>query len=415
MKNILLTLFSILIISLLSAQTNNVKVLFIGNSFTSFNNMPDIFKKLTEESGRSVKVGVHAPGGATVGDTAQGDYAHSANPAVYNLIRSEKWDYVVIQDNQGRFVLDSAVFPASSDVVNGHLMLRDSIRTNNSCSKVIWFAGWAYEDGSPPYGNTGIEMIKRILINYRVMNDTAKDIISPIGEAWIKTINNTSIELWSSDGAHPSVSGSYLTASTVFTTIFRENPTSFSYTSGLDSLKAKKMRQFSYNVIKDTSAYVKYNLGGIKTPDVWTSGNMLLTDTFVNYKWYSGIMPIQGSNSRTFSPPSTGNYHVLVQDSTDCWLKSCEAHYITVKIRLNHKKLNIYPNPVSGNTIFIEDADFSKNSRFILYDNYGKQIVIRNIQNSDSKISLPELSPGMYIYRILSSHESYSGKLRVLD
>lgn len=63
------------------------------------------------------------------------------NPVVYENIRSDKWDYVVLQDNQGRFVLDYAQFPSSSLVIQGHQQIRDSVLKNNPCAKMVWFEG----------------------------------------------------------------------------------------------------------------------------------------------------------------------------------------------------------------------------------------------------------------------------------
>ncbi len=220
--------FKLLILSMfivcISKAQDTTKVLFIGNSFTYYNNMPQLFQDYATAANKPVYFAMHAPGGISVGDISQGTSAHMNNPVVYSLINSMKWDYVVIQDNQGRFILDSAQFPSSSLVIKGHLMLMDSIKANNSCAKVLWFGGWAMKNGYPPYGNTGPESIKRILCNYRVLNDTAKEIVSPIGEAWIKAITNIpATNLWDSDDTHPSLAGSYLTAAVVFHTIDRKS------------------------------------------------------------------------------------------------------------------------------------------------------------------------------------------------
>ena len=178
-------------------------------------------KALADSAGLPVVTGMHAPGGISVGDVAQGTQAHMNNPALFSLIRSRKWDFAVIQDNQGRFVRDSAVFPSTSLVIQGHLNIMDSVKANNSCAKIILFGGWAWKNGMPPFGNTGTESIQRILVNYRVLNDTMKETIAPIGLAWIKAYNYLpAVNLWDTDDAHPSYAGSFLTASVLFSTIF---------------------------------------------------------------------------------------------------------------------------------------------------------------------------------------------------
>src|SRR4051812_32486983 len=118
-------LFFLLLYFTIAAQ-DSTRILFIGNSFTYYNNMPLIVKAFADSAALPVVTGMHAPGGVSVGDISQGSMAHMNNPVLYNLIRSKKWDFVVIQDNQGRFVRDSAQFPSSSLVVEGHLQIMDS-------------------------------------------------------------------------------------------------------------------------------------------------------------------------------------------------------------------------------------------------------------------------------------------------
>ena len=112
------------------------------------------------------------------------------NPLVYDLIRSNDWDYLVLQDNQGRFVDNYGVFPASSLVIEGHIKIRDSLLYYHPCAKMIWFAGWGPKAGFPPYASTGSALIDKIYSNYRFLLDTAGQVIAPIGPAWNRIISN---------------------------------------------------------------------------------------------------------------------------------------------------------------------------------------------------------------------------------
>ena len=106
-------LFCFLILSI--QATTQTKVLFIGNSFVASNDLPSIFDDLASAAGKNVMIGSHAPGGIFVADTRQGNQAHAHNPFVYDLIRSEQWDYVVIQDNQGFYSWNYGQIPAVAD------------------------------------------------------------------------------------------------------------------------------------------------------------------------------------------------------------------------------------------------------------------------------------------------------------
>lgn len=72
--NFAILIITILISSFLHAQ-DTTKVLFIGNSFTYVENMPDLFRNIAESTGYKVKVQMYAQGGVSVGDISQGTQA----------------------------------------------------------------------------------------------------------------------------------------------------------------------------------------------------------------------------------------------------------------------------------------------------------------------------------------------------
>lgn len=404
MKKISISL--LIIISFLTTNgQDTTKVLFIGNSFVSTNNLSSIFKGMSESASRIVKVMSHEPGGITVGDISQGTSAHSANPVVYELIRSEKWDYVIIQDNQGRFVLDSAQFPQSSLVVKGHLQLRDSIRANNSCAKVVWFAGWAMKNGYPPYGNTGIEMIDRLLINYQVLNDTAKDVICPIGEAWKKGITLLpTVDLWSSDEMHPSLAGSFLTAATLYATIFQDSPVLLSYTAGVNAVDAQNLRTFAWDVVTNQENITKYNLNGVINPSVWSNANSLNTHSYSEYVWFKNNIPISNQYDSILQTSEPGSYYVRVKDDFGCFLKSCAINFTpTEMIELtSNSKYKIYPNPATQRTIVVE-SDELENGIIEIYNMMGVKVMSDSfVGNQKNTFQLPNLAKGFYVFSLRS-------------
>ena len=75
-----------------AAEEPPLKVLFIGNSYTSVNDLPGLVTALAEgRPGRRIETGQETPGGCTLLKHAQDGKAAAA-------IRSRKWDVVVLQE-----------------------------------------------------------------------------------------------------------------------------------------------------------------------------------------------------------------------------------------------------------------------------------------------------------------------------
>ncbi|PBQ32353.1 hypothetical protein CNR22_11420 [Sphingobacteriaceae bacterium] len=403
----LFSLLCFLSVAFSSAQ-DTTRILFIGNSFTFYNNMPAMVKALADSAKIKVITGMHAPGGVSVGDTAQGTMAHMNNPALFSLIRSKKWDVAVIQDNQGRFVRDSAVFSGASKVVQGHLNIMDSLKANNNCAKIVLFGGWAWKNGSPPFGNTGIECIQRILVNYRVLNDTMKEIIAPIGEAWIKASKHLpSVNLWDFDDAHPSYAGSYLTASVIFSTIFDTLALPQNYIGTLNGTDASKLRAFGDSAVFGSAFHSKYNLGGIKRldPIYHTNGYFKLAGNYTKYFWYKNNVYL--ANTPTVTIQGTGLYKVIAEESDGCLIKSCSYKITTTTVTTvglpeNANQINnllVFPNPASeGFIVITSDEPIAHVDLFNLAGQLQKSEV--EPFKTGLKISTRNLPPGCYFMQL---------------
>jgi PKD repeat protein len=59
--------------------------------------------------------------------------------------------------------------------------------------------------------------------------------VAPVGVAWKYIIDNhPTINLYSADGSHPSLEGTYLAACTFYASVYRKNSTGATYTAGLN-------------------------------------------------------------------------------------------------------------------------------------------------------------------------------------
>lgn len=408
--NFVILIITILLNSFVQAQ-DTTKVLFIGNSFTYVENMPDLFKNIAESAGYKVKIQMHAPGGISVGDISQGTQAHMNNPVVYDNIRSDKWDYVVLQDNQGRFVLDYGQFSASSLVIQGHQQIRDSVLKNNPCAKMVWFEGWGLKNGMPPYGNTGIEMIERISANYHFMNDSLHQIIAPIGGAWKKLIlTNPAIDPWSADEAHQSLAGSFLTAGVIYATIFRDNPVYSSANGGLAANTANLLKQIAWETFADSLANI--NLQSI-TPDLLWQNNQFVAGNYQQYFWYKDMQWLTAANSNTLNVNQSGHYYLIAQNTMGCKLKSVSQHLIITDIKEYdfEKLINIYPNPANDYVyINCNISDYST-CNISIYNLQGSLVKTEKFKDYHQRINVADIANGVYYLQITSEEFSKTIKL----
>jgi hypothetical protein len=77
-----------------------LKVLFVGNSYTSVNDLPSMAAGLAEAAGgRKIDVDRHLVGGCTL-------EKHVKDQKAIDKIRAEKWDVVVLQEQSLRPVID---------------------------------------------------------------------------------------------------------------------------------------------------------------------------------------------------------------------------------------------------------------------------------------------------------------------
>jgi hypothetical protein len=76
-----------------AAEINKVRILFIGNSYTYFNDLPRTLQAmaLASEPSAAIEVGTALIGGATLKQ-------HWGDTAVIEKIRHGEWDYVVLQE-----------------------------------------------------------------------------------------------------------------------------------------------------------------------------------------------------------------------------------------------------------------------------------------------------------------------------
>ncbi len=245
MKNLIL--FLLLTIGLIGfSQSQTRKVLFLGNSYTYFNNLPQIVSDLATNTGDVLIFDSHMPGGYTLQD-------HFASTVSKNKILSNNWDYVVLQEQSQRpsFAVPLAFF-------NAFGALKGYIKQNKPCAQVTSFMTWGYLNGDSqncatnPSVCTYTGMDNIIRERYMDFSDVHESEVTPVGVVWrfIKE-NYPSINLYDPDGSHPSLAGSYIAACCFYTSIFRKNPTLISNNYGLDATTASIIKTATKSLVFD--------------------------------------------------------------------------------------------------------------------------------------------------------------------
>ncbi|TNF50357.1 MAG: T9SS type A sorting domain-containing protein [Bacteroidetes bacterium] len=395
-----------------------VKILFLGNSFTNANNLPLLVEGLANDAGIANEITMYAPGGMYV-NTTSSIVGHDSSAVTESYILSQNWDYIVVQDNLGGYVWAPGVI--NSSIINANITLFNKIKDNNSCTRVVYFAGWGFEGGLPSqYWNSGgLNLTSdntpalniRIYEQFILMNDNHfNEIVSPIGLAFNTSLSEQpSIDLYSPDGMHPSLEGSYLGASTLFSTIFKVDPTGLNYTAGLDPVTANYLRQTGYETVITDSLFVETNLDQY-TPDITFTPNEILTNgNYASFQWVLNNVNVPSANTNPFVIDTDGLYGLIVTDENGCTLKSfelfCEQVQTNSTLAISLESAILYPNP-ADQWLTISVASDTPLDAFLM-DNSGR--IIQAIESREfSRVDVSALPDGVYFVKLINPSEQSS-------
>ena len=307
------------------AQT---KALFLGNSYTSYNNLPQLTADCANSAGYALVTGNNTPGGCTF-------QQHTTNATSQSLIASGDWDFVILQeqsqlpsfpDNQ----VASQCFPYATQ-------LDDQIHASNPCAKTIFYMTWGRENGdaancaSWPPVCTYEGMDSLLNLRYRQMALDNEALLSPVGAVWkfIRT-NYPTIDLYNADGSHPTAEGSYIAACCMNVAMFQLDPTTITFNSTLttetaDIIKAA-VRDIVYNnlwewqIINTFGPTIELQIpAGFNNPLIINN----LSSANTNFSWYTD----EGDVSIEFSPVfqfETDGTHLIYFDvyENGCFIES---------------------------------------------------------------------------------------------
>ena len=204
MKNILIIIL-LLGFSLHSFAQQSKEVLFIGNSYTYFWNLPHTVEGMTEDRAMHLNTHLSTAGGANLGQHWRGE----KELQTIEMLNGSKFDAVVIQDHSLR-----AIEHPDSLLYYGKLF-GDLIKSKGARPYVYmtWSRKWN------PY------MQEQITAKYTELAEMINAQIVPVGPAWKRLIElRPDLELYDEDGSHPSALGTYLAACVFYGVLTNESP-----------------------------------------------------------------------------------------------------------------------------------------------------------------------------------------------
>lgn len=252
-----LILVSIVLIFILNAQADTLNVLFVGNSYTYYNDMPLMFDSLAQSAGRPVVTGQSTPGGYTLEQ-------HTQDPTTISMISEGIWHYVVLQEQSQIPTIEywryNSMYPAARNIDSLIISYQEG---------TAFFMTWGRKYGGVQtyYGHSSPEfrdffhMQESLSSAYTEIANELSALLCPVGNAWslAKQIDSL-VDLWQSDYSHPTLKGSYLTACVFYCVFFDTSPVGLSYTGGLSQEDALFFQNVAWQTVSGIDDELSHNL-----------------------------------------------------------------------------------------------------------------------------------------------------------
>jgi predicted secreted protein len=387
-----------LIISFISfsvkASEDTLKVLFIGNSITYYNAMPELFESIAENQGHQVDVTMHAPGGT-------GFVNHFEDPTVFQLLRSLQWDVVVLQPGTGESA--GASYPVETTIERGQVLM-DSIYQYSPCARVYLYQIPYGVVSQADYSNyfSVQTVIKNVITQ---LADALEVQVIPAGESAREyyTLHQNLLLHNAYGDIHPSLAGSFLTASTAYSTIFQDSILDCSYYSSLVQDTANQFFSIAENKVLNHLAEWRINTYNLQADfsfalsantTVFTS----LASNNSNVLWDFG----DGTTSTELNPTHTytfdGIYTVILSAyNVNGCVESTKKTINLITSGLIEKEydyhLIAYPNPASE---YIEFTTNEPITRVQIFNLAGERL----LAIEGNRVDTAKLPDGMYIAEV---------------
>ena len=178
-------------------------VLFVGNSLTYFNDLPGIVEALADSAHETL---------LETRMVALPDFSledHWADGRAAALIRKGGWHVVVLQ--QGPSSVE-----ANRQLLIDYAQRFDGLSRDVGARSALYMV-WPTSDRQQDFDRSSE--------SYRLAATAVNGLLFRVGDAWREAWRrDASLQLYSADGLHPTVEGSYLAALVMYATLYGKSP-----------------------------------------------------------------------------------------------------------------------------------------------------------------------------------------------
>lgn len=228
------------------------KVLFIGNSFTYYSDIPKLFEKIAKGADKQVLVESVTQGSYTLEKFAdpQDEFGKKVDG---KLNACDDYDVVVLQEQSTRPIANYNLFLSSAKA------LQTKINATQKNCAIYLYSTWGYKSAADAQGISIPELELKIREAYLAAAKDMKAGVCNVGQAFT-TAYQTHTELnlyFKADNKHPSYTGAYLSACVHAATILGIDPRVSSFdgvpaddTDGVyTETFAQTLKQIAYSVV----------------------------------------------------------------------------------------------------------------------------------------------------------------------
>ncbi|MCY1019887.1 SGNH/GDSL hydrolase family protein [Pyxidicoccus sp. MSG2] len=190
------------------------RVLFIGNSYTYYNNLPRMLEALAASASPPIPLETHA---VTVGGARL--KTHWDDEDAVKALREGGWDYVILQEQStlGELRVDGRNEINDPERVFFPYARRFHAEAQKRGARTVLSLTWSRRRAPEA----------QALLNHAFLSlgRELKATVVPMGPAWLTVREqHPDLALYLADGSHPNPTGTYLAACTLYAALFGRSP-----------------------------------------------------------------------------------------------------------------------------------------------------------------------------------------------